>query len=100
MSKYNGWTNWETWKVNLELLDGLEADDLGIEHLSVEDAYEAGSIIRDYVDEIISMEYNSEGFVHGIVQDFLHTVDWVEIARNILDQWATDHPVEDEEEAE
>lgn len=97
MSKYNGWANWETWKTHLEILDGMEADDLGIDHLSADDVWQAGEAIREYVEEVISPEYTGDGFIGGIVYEFLHTVDWVEIARHILDQWAIDHPVEEEE---
>lgn len=100
MSTYNGWTNWETWKVNLELLDGLDASDLNIEYYTPDEAYEAGKIIEDYVGEIISHEYNTDGFVSGIVHDFLRTVNWSEIAQHLLDQWAEDHAEETEEEEE
>ena len=31
MSKYNGWTNWETWKTNLELVDGMTGEDVGMD---------------------------------------------------------------------
>ena len=26
MDTYNGWTNYATWRINLEMLDGFEAD--------------------------------------------------------------------------
>ena len=26
---YNGWTNYATWRVNLEIFDGMSADDMG-----------------------------------------------------------------------
>ena len=100
MSTYNGWTNWETWKVNLEILDGMDASDLNIEHYTADEFYEAGQIIRVFVDEIISMEYNTDGFVSGIVHDFLHSVDWTDIARHILGQWIEDHADEEEENEE
>jgi hypothetical protein len=100
MSTYNGWTNWETWKVNLELLDGLDASDLNIEHYTQDEYYEAGQIISDYVGEILSPEYTGDGFVGNIVHDFMHSVDWTEIAKHFIDQWIEDHPQDEEEESE
>jgi hypothetical protein len=100
MSNYNGWTNWETWKVNLELLDGMDASDLNIEHYTADEYYEAGHVIRDYVEEVIAMQYQYDGFVGGIINDFIYTVDWTDIARHILGQWIEDHAEETEEEDE
>lgn len=100
MSTYNGWTNWETWKVNLELLDGLDASDLNIEHYTQDEYYEAGQVIEEYVGELISMEYNTDGFVSGIVRGFMSDVNWSEIAKHFIDQWIIDNPVEEEESEE
>lgn len=96
---YNGWSNWETWKTNLEILDGMDASDLCIDHYEVSEAYEAGSMVADYVGECIGHEYTSDGFTGGIINDFLNTVNWTELAQAILEQWAIDNPkeVEDEE---
>lgn len=98
MSTYNGWSNWETWKTNLEILDGMDAQDLCIEHFEVSEAYEAGVMVRDYVEECISHEYTYDGFVAGIIYDFMGTVNWTELAEGILKQWSLDHPEETEEE--
>ena len=100
MSNYNGWSNWETWKTNLEILDGMDAQDLGIDHYSVEDAYEAGSVVADYVGECIQAEYTHHGFIGGIVNDFLNSVNWTELAQGILEQWKIDNPEEVEEDSE
>ena len=86
MSTYNGWSNWETWKTNLEMLDGMTAQDLGIDYYEVEEAYEAGKVIQDYVGEIIAMQYQYDGFVGGIINDFLNSVNWTEIAQHFLDE--------------
>jgi hypothetical protein len=103
MSNYNGWTNWETWKVNLELLDGMDASDLNIEHYTADEYYEAGQVIEEYVGELISMEYNTavlHGFVSGIVSGFMSDVNWSELAKGFIDQWIIDNPVEEEESEE
>lgn len=104
MSTYNGWTNWETWKTNLEILDGMDAQDLGIEHYAdgetIGDVYEAGLVIAEYVGEVIEAEYTHNGFIGGIVNDFLNSVNWTELAQGILEQWAIDNPVETEDEGD
>lgn len=98
MSTYNGWTNWETWKVNLEILDGLDASDLNIEHYTQDEYYEAGQVIEEYVGEILSMEYNTDGFVSGVVHSFLHAVNWAELAKMFIDQWIEDHQPDEVDE--
>ena len=103
MSTYNGWSNWETWKTNLEILDGMDAQDLGIEHyadgetIGTDSAYEAGQVIQEYVGECLEAEYTHHGFIGGIVRDFLNSVNWTELAQGILEQWVIDNPIEIEE---
>jgi len=83
MSTYNGWTNWETWKTNLELVDGLTGYDISI-HADM-DADEAGLYLRDYVMEIAG-EWENNSFVSGIVCDFFSRVNWTEIAEPLLSE--------------
>lgn len=98
MSTYNGWTNWETWKVNLELLDGLDASDLNIEHYTQDEYYEAGQVIEEYVQELIALEYNDGGFISGVIQGFLSEVNWSELAKMFIDQWVEDHQPDEVDE--
>jgi len=100
MSNYNGWTNWETWKVNLELLDGMDASDLNIEHYTQDEYYEAGQVIEEYVGELIAMEYQYDGFNGSIIRGFMSDVNWSELAKCFIDQWIIDNPVEEEESEE
>jgi hypothetical protein len=106
MSTYNGWSNWETWKTNLEILDGMDAQDLGIEHyadgetISIDSAYEAGQIIQEYVGQWLEGQYTYQGFVGGIINDFLNSVNWTELAQGILEQWMIDNPMEIKEDEE
>jgi hypothetical protein len=46
------------------------------------------------------MQYQYDGFVGGIVNDFLNSVNWTELAQGILEQWVIDNPeeIEDTEE--
>ena len=91
MSKYNGWTNWETWKTNLELVDGTSGEDVGLD--AGMDEHEAGTVLRDYIMEHVG-EWETNSFVSGIVNEFFSQVNWSEIAKHLLDE------MEDEKERE
>ena len=74
---YNGWRNYETWKVNLELLDGYEAR----RNQTVEDLVEE---IKQFCEEIVDCE-TQKGFAHDCANQILRQVDWREIAEHILE---------------
>jgi hypothetical protein len=79
---YNGWSNYATWRVNLELFDGQSARDLGISNL---DQYEAGKVLKDWAEEII-YSTTSEGVARVYALAFLADVDWHDIAGHYLDE--------------
>ena len=67
-NKYNGWQNYETWRVNLECFDGWE------ENLDADQA-------REMVEGIIE-EDTKEGIARDYAMAFLDQVDWDEIAEH------------------
>ena len=75
---YNGWTNYETWRVNLELFDGDN------------DRWSHGSpdAMQEFAEMLIE-ESTDEGIGRDYALAFLQNVDWQEIA---------EHYYEDEEE--
>lgn len=68
--KYNGWTNYATWRVNLEIFDGLRSDMDG-ETFTAERC-------KDYAEEVVSE--SGEGFALDYAMAFLAEVNWHEIA--------------------
>lgn len=75
---YNGWTNYATWRVNLEFFgNGETLDDMGFtrDRLHVQ--------LRDFVEEIVT------GGATGLARDyalaFLSDVDWDEIASHMIE---------------
>ena len=34
-NSYNGWRNYETWRVNLEVFDGMDVREMGWHHLEL-----------------------------------------------------------------
>ena len=71
---YNGWTNFETWKVNLEILHGLTANDIWGEKCQP-------SWVANYVNEIV--REGVEGFALSCVDAVLSQVNWNEIAEHL-----------------
>ena len=66
--KYNGWTNYETWRVNLEIFDGGDFNMAGFE-------------MREFVEELIE-NGSTEGLARDYAMAFLSNVDWMEIAEH------------------
>jgi len=72
MTKFNGWTNYETWKTNLDLFDGYEFDSKDVEG------------IKQEIEEILgSMQDSMDNpFIRDIFDDFLSKINIEEIAEH------------------
>jgi hypothetical protein len=84
---HNGWSNYETWRVNLEMVDGMRLEDFVEFHDndSVFDADQAqylADLIRDYCEDVI--EQQSSDFARDLALSFLQKVDWREIADHLI----------------
>jgi len=77
---YNGWANYETWRVNLELFDGYEPQARNVEDL----AEELRDLAEETIDNEITIPKSGYSFAHGIAFGFLSAVNWREIAENML----------------
>jgi hypothetical protein len=81
---YNGWSNYETWRANLELVDGMTLEDLGMDPESSAD--DVGTALEEYFNEYLGTSTNfGSNFVNSLVHDFLRKVDWVEIAEHLVE---------------
>lgn len=84
MSKYNGWTNYATWRISLEFFNGCEGTDLdpSWERLSLEEQVQvAQEMLNSFVDESICNDYVA-GWVHVFIAD----VNFYEIVNNINEE--------------
>lgn len=84
---YNGWSNYATWRVNLEMVD---VDDLDGETFA--SIYNLADSIQENVENYIETECDNgrEGvnFAHSYALAFLSDVNWYEIAKHV----AKDYP--------
>ena len=83
---YNGWTNYATWRVNLEMFDGINPHEYGSFSDAVAgegDAYQLARLLKDWAEEIIC-ETSSEGLALDYALAFLSDVDWDEIAEHMV----------------
>ena len=79
-TEHNGWTNYATWKVNLELFDGYElTEEKGLIDLEQELRFLALS----YIDE--AMPDNT--LASGWAMAFLQEVDYYMIAKRIIENY-------------
>ena len=78
-NKYNGWTNYATWRVNLEMFDGQPADII----TDNTDAYGLGEYLRELTLEY--MEQEASGLALDYAEAFLAEVNWYEIAERMLE---------------
>jgi hypothetical protein len=87
-TKYNGWTNYATWRVNLEVFDGFDPSDY-FDDFDVDDVHGLADSLGDYAEEIIFSGHNyDERAPQGLIQDyaraFLQDVNWNEIAAHMI----------------
>ena len=98
--KYNGWTNYATWRVGLEIINDMRLDDFGVEcnfptdesrsygrQYDGEDMIDPSDLadaMRSYVEEHI--EETSEGIAKDYALAFLSDVNWYELAEHMIQE--------------
>lgn len=93
--KHNGWTNYATWRIALEMFDGYTAEDLNpnVEKATREDCKEyVETYLEDTTRFYRSLDKNEgrngKGLVYigGWANAFLADVNWQEIADHLNDE--------------
>lgn len=80
---YNGWTNYATWRINLELFSyiGLESGfDLD------QDAYDLGQDLKAHAEEMVHIS-SEPGIARDYALAFLSDVNWNEIAKHMVEEY-------------
>ena len=85
MTKYNGWTNYETWKVNLELVDSESLAEMLEDYKP--DFMGFVDMVKQYVEEIAYLGAEENSFAESAVHAFLSDVNWYEIAEHIQEAY-------------
>ena len=84
-TKYNGWTNYATWRVNLEMFDGFDVQDAYPVEVAENDAYGLSLQLKNYADNLVCDPFDdSRLFAVDYARAFLQGVNWYEIAEHML----------------
>lgn len=86
---YNGWSNYATWRINLEVFDGITLEDINTVEV---DPYELKDYLKDYAEEIIFLDSHIGGKTpNSLMEDyaraFLSEVNWYEIAQHMVNDY-------------
>jgi len=89
---YNGWTNYATWRINLEIFDGMELD-LDPSPYDKLEAYTLKDELQRIAEEIIfeGMGYDERrpsNLMEDYARAFLSDVNWYEIAKHLIADYA------------
>ena len=77
---YNGWTNYATWRVNLELFDDFRVMDKEL----MDDTYVLSKYLRETAEVYIE-DSSTDGLARDYALAFLSDVNWYEIAKHMID---------------
>lgn len=77
---YNGWTNYATWRVNLEIFDGVDVAEYGFP-LDIDGLSEA---IEEFARDTVTDYENITGLAADYALAFLSDVNWREIAEHLI----------------
>lgn len=78
----NGWTNYATWRVNIEMLDEINPPDMDWPTSVVALA----DTLRDYVKDYICESTNND-IAMGYALAFISEVDWQQIADRMIEAY-------------
>ena len=86
MKTYNGWTNYATWRVNLEIFDGADNEAFNLK----QEPYDLGQELKDYAEGLIcdSGGWNEGNLAVDYAMAFLSDVNWYEIAQHLINDYA------------
>ncbi len=83
-TKYNGWTNYATWRINLEILGDIEFEEkVTADHL------------KDIVEECVFTNFNTcdtPRLIEDYARAFIDEVNFYEIAKDINEEFIVGFP--------
>ena len=85
--KYNGWTNYATWRINLEVFDDHYS--LAEQYKDIESVYDLSTSLEEYINEILEQdipECNKNSLTLNYAMAFVSEVNFYEIAEHIWEE--------------
>ena len=76
--KHNGWTNYATWRINLEIIDGIEFE-----------VKTCAEDIKEIVEDVVFSQYelgNGSHLVEDYARSFISQVNFYKIAESINEE--------------
>ena len=71
--KHNGWTNYATWRINLEIIDGIEIE-----------TKTCAATIKEIIDDVVFSQYDGmNSLMYDYASAFISEVNFYEIAQSI-----------------
>ena len=73
--KHNGWTNYATWRINLEIIDGIEIE-----------TKTCAATIQEIIEDVVFSQHELGGgsrLVYDYARAFISEVNFYEIAESI-----------------
>ena len=99
--KYNGWTNYATWRVNLEMIDGIDAEAFGFDPDHKTNVADVADDIKTFVHQFVDQTadglvingrnpeaYGMKSTCRDYANAFLDDVNWYEIAEHKIEEYA------------
>ena len=80
--QYNGWANYATWRVMLEIFDGQSVEDFTGEKTI--ETYDLSLLLKD--NAYVLVVGDAQGLMADYATEFLNDVDWYEIAARMNDE--------------
>lgn len=84
---YNGWTNYATWRVNLEMFDGFDPADWN-DDWQADQATDLADWMKETAIQLIEQDCSDKGgFALDYALAFLDDVNWYEIAKHKMEEY-------------
>jgi len=85
---YNGWTNYATWRINLEVFDGMDAEEMDcFTRYETPNQSDVAEYLEQYANDIIFTDCADNELVADYARAFISDVNWYEIAQHFIDEW-------------
>jgi len=94
MATYNGWTNYATWRIQLEIFSALDLADAGVTRLDVIDL---ADWMKEYASDAIEQS-SGEGLARDYALAFLADVNWHELAQTACESYEEEHGDDDDDD--